>query len=243
MEDENQIVEIPGVNTNEEPELAKDGHVRFSGLMWYNPTFLDITIGGAGGIGSWFTTLISRIGVSSLHLYDMDTIDTTNLGGQLYKTGQVNMSKVEAVRQNVIDFCDTNINTYQRYTEEDGVITPVMVSCFDNMDARKIFFESWASDPDRKLFMDGRMLAESFQIFTVLPGQEDRYRKTLFADSEVEEQACSAKATSHTGAIIGGMMTSIITNFMTNTKLGVPIKEVPFKTGFQISLLTLDVEP
>ena len=93
MEDENQIETIAGVNVNEEPVLAKDGHVRFSGLMWYNPTFLDITIGGAGGIGSWFTTLISRIGVSSLHLYDMDTIDTTNLGGQLYKTGQVNMSK------------------------------------------------------------------------------------------------------------------------------------------------------
>jgi molybdopterin/thiamine biosynthesis adenylyltransferase len=235
MEDNNQIETIAGINVNEEPN--HHNHVRFSDLMWYDPKFLEIAIGGVGGIGSWFATLVSRIGFKSMYLFDMDEIDTTNLGGQLYSADQVGQRKVDAVAHNITQFSSETVNRMDKYTEESAIL-PVMVSCFDNMEARKLFFESWCLDPNRKIFIDGRMVAESFQIFTVLPGQEDRYRETLFEDSEVQEQPCSAKATSHCGAMIGSMMVSILTNYMSNHKLKADIREVPFKVEFEIPLLT-----
>lgn len=242
MEDSNQIETIAGVNVNEEPvkKLESDNHVRFSDLIWYDPSFSDVTVGGAGGIGSWFTTLLARMGIKNIYLYDMDTIDTTNLGGQLYKESQVGTNKAEAVKNNIKSFCGQYINTYEKY-DTQGIITPIMVSCFDNMEARKLFFESWCEQENKMLFIDGRMLAESFQIFGVLPGDEERYKATLFHDSEVEEQPCSAKATSHCGAMIASMMISVLTNYISNMKYNADIKEVPFKLEFEIPLLNLNI--
>lgn len=85
------------------------------------------------------------------------------------------------------------------------------------------------------------MLAESFQIFAVLPGTEDRYRETLFEDSEVQDQPCSAKATSHCGAMISSMMVGILTNYLSNVATNMNIREVPFKTTFEIPLLTFNI--
>lgn len=236
MEDTNQIETIAGVNVNEEPE-QNHNHVRFSDLMWYDPNFLEIIVGGAGGIGSWFATLVSRIGFKSMYLYDMDEIDTTNLGGQLYKESQVGVNKALAVKNNISEFSGSEIYTGGRY-DSNSLISPVMVSCFDSMEARKTFFEGWCEAGDsRQIFIDGRMLAESFQIFVVVPGQEDRYRETLFGDGEVQDQPCSAKATSHCGAMIASMMVTILTNYMSNHKFNADIREVPFKVEVELPLL------
>ena len=194
-----------------------------------------------GGIGSWLSFLLGRMGCH-LYLFDNDEIDETNMGGQLYQSGQIGMSKVEAALNNVYTFSgNSNIETFSKYTEESESC-PIMFSCFDNMKARKLMFENWAAGDDRSIFIDGRMLAESFQIYAVLPGSEDRYRESLFDDSEVEEQPCSAKATSHTAAMISSMMVGIFTNYLSNIKTEMNIREVPFFTSFETHLLTLNLE-
>lgn len=230
------------MEATQEVELKNPRHVRFSELMWYgDPQDTDIIVGGVGGIGSWLSFMLGRIGYN-LYLFDNDEVDETNMGGQLYSSRSVGLNKASAAQQNIIDFSGAvSIETFGRY-EESSDACPVTFSCFDNMLARKTLFENWAAQDDREIFIDGRMLAESFQVYAVLPGQEDRYRETLFDDGEVEEQPCSAKATSHTAAIIGGVMTSIFTNYMSNKKTGMDIREVPFMTTFEIPLLTFNVE-
>lgn len=217
-------------------------HARFSDLMWYSPYNEEtmIIVGGVGGIGSWLSTLLGRAGYS-LFLYDDDEIDETNMAGQLYKVSDIGKYKAQAVKETVWEFSNNaNIELCGRY-EMDSEYCPIMFSCFDNMEARRLLFENWAAGDSRSIFIDGRMLAESFQIYTVTPGNEDRYRETLFDDSDIEEQPCSAKATSHTGAIIAGMMMSILTNHLSNVKLDMDIREVPFKTTFEIPLLTFNL--
>jgi molybdopterin/thiamine biosynthesis adenylyltransferase len=215
-------------------------HARFSELMWYGPTH-DIIVGGVGGIGSWLTMLLGRAGYN-LYLYDDDVIDETNMAGQLYKFTDIGREKATAVKEAVYDYSENaKVEICGRY-EMDSEYCPIMFSCFDNMEARRFMFENWAAADGKSVFIDGRMLAESFQIYAVTPGNEDRYRETLFDDSDVEEQPCSAKATSHTGATIAGMMMSILTNHLSNVKLDMDIREVPFKTTFEIPLLTFNLE-
>jgi molybdopterin/thiamine biosynthesis adenylyltransferase len=219
------------------PKNAK--HTRFSELMWYDPNH-DIIVGGVGGIGSWLAMLLGRAGYR-LHLFDDDTIDETNMAGQLYAIEDIGKNKAVAIAQSIYKYSqNNNVDIYSRYSQESESC-PITFSCFDNMAARKLLFENWAAQEDRSIFIDGRMLAESFQIYAVIKGREEEYRATLFDDGEVVDQPCSAKATSHTGAMIASMMTGILTNHMSNVKLDMNIREVPFMITFEIPLLTFNL--
>lgn len=212
-------------------------HSRFQDALWYNPDFvIRAAIGGVGGIGSWLTLMLSRAGFK-LILYDFDTIDETNMAGQLYPTSAIGGTKTRAITGTCRDFgCENEIIAFGAFTAISHGI-PIMFSAFDNMGARKLFFESWKKQKERQVYIDGRMLAESGQVFFVTPGREAAYEEQLFADGEVKDQPCSMKATSHCGAHIASIMMAGFTNWITNTKLAGDIREVPFKIEFELPLL------
>jgi hypothetical protein len=124
---------------------------------------------------------------------------------------------------------------------------PFMFSCFDNMEARKIMFERWCllyekTKNENMLFVDGRMTADTGQIYFVQPKNIERYKETLFDDSEVEDLACSYKATTHNGAIIAGNMVAGFNNHIANLNLKEHMYEVPFHVNYMLNLLTYEVE-
>lgn len=221
-------------------------HVRFSELPWYDPNFGPgwITVGGAGGIGSWLCALLSRAGYS-LHVWDFDRIDETNFGGQFYLKQFQGKNKAESV----IELCKMlgadQLITNGETVDESSDVSPICFSAFDNMKARKILFELWVKlvnslpEEEKKnaIFVDGRMLAEAGHIYWVTPDKIDVYRTQIFEDSVVADQPCSAKATSHCGAYISSIMMAGFTNWVTNCKLGMDAREVPFKMEFELALL------
>lgn len=215
---------------------------RFKDAEWFKAGPQDIVIGGAGGIGSWLCMFLGRIG-HNLYVYDNDTIDHTNMGGQFYALHQIGLNKAQAALDNARNFSDMSeydVSALQEFTKF-SMISPIVFSCFDNMAARKLMFESWALQEDRELFVDGRMLAETGMVFAVQKGQEDLYRTQLFEDHEVEEAPCSYKATSHCGAFIASLMTAAFNNYLTNRETELPLSTVEFKTVFELSLM--HVEP
>lgn len=211
--------------------------IRFSDAPWAKST-QHIVVGGVGGIGSWAALYLARIG-HHLYMYDMDSIDETNMGGQLYTIAQIGTNKAVATKANIHAFCgdDANVSVYEKYDEAKGVVTPVVFSCFDNMAARKLMFEKWAAYDKRELFVDGRMLAEIGMVFVVQKGQEEEYLKNLFDDSEVKDAPCSFKSTSHCGALIGSLMVSGLNNYLANKSAGNNDRYIPFKTDFALPMM------
>lgn len=213
-----------------------ENHSRFKDAIWYDPTYAAPTIGGAGGIGSWLSFFLARAGYS-LTIFDGDTVDTTNLGGQLYGRQAIGQLKSNATAMLCQLFgADQRVIPLSMFTESHTA-TSIVFSAFDNMKARTLLFNKWAELNERRLFVDGRMLAESGQIFFVQRGEEEKYRSNLFDDKEVKEQPCSMKATSHCGAFIASLMMSGFTNWIANQKFGEEIREVPFKTEFELPLM------
>lgn len=224
-----------------EEKKINNKHARFQDADWYSQRGV-ILIGGAGGIGSWLSLFLGRIG-HELHIYDDDVIDETNMAGQAYMVHQMGVNKAEATINNVRSFCgptDVDLTSYGRFTEESEAC-PIMFSCFDNMAARKLMFEKWCSLPDRVIFIDGRMQAENGMVYTVIPGREEAYRSTLFEDSEVQEQPCSYKATSHCGALIASFMTSSLNNHFSNLHHGFEARVVDFELVFNLPLFNFEV--
>lgn len=56
---------------------------RFKDAPWFPKEETNVVIGGAGGIGSWLSLLISRAGFFPI-VYDFDILEEHNLAGQLY---------------------------------------------------------------------------------------------------------------------------------------------------------------
>ena len=211
---------------------------RFKEAAWFGMNELPVVVGGVGGIGSWVALLLSRTGCN-LIIYDMDIVEEINMAGQLYSTDSIDQLKIDAVTDIVDKFSPgTEIDSFEEYDEE-GMVTPIMFSCFDNMKARKQMFENWKKQEDRELFIDGRLLAEHYQVFAVRKGQEEEYEKHLFSDDEVEEAPCSYKQTSHYAAGIASKMVACYTNYLA-LKAEDETAEVPFYHEFMGKIFYLE---
>jgi hypothetical protein len=96
------------------------------------------------------------------------------------------------------------------------------------------------------LFIDGRLAAESFQIFCIRGDDTvniDRYEKEyLFSDEEAEAELCSYKQTSYCANMIGSYIVNLYTNFIANTLNPIIKRDLPFKTYYDASLMYLKTE-
>ena len=143
----------------------------------------------------------------------------------------------------LVDFSEYYEYTALEKFEKNSNVTPYVFTGFDNIASRELMFNQWLKLKDRELFVDGRLLAESFEIFVVTKEKgEDRYRKYLFPDDEVPDLACTAKATTHCGAMVASMMVGVMNNYLTNKECEEDIRDVPFHMIFDMSLFNLEIK-
>ena len=230
---------------------------RFKDAPWFPKEETAIIVGGAGGIGSWLSLLLSRAGFYPI-VYDYDRLEEHNLAGQLYTKldAENNTLKVDALKGLCKNFADTDITVMnERYTK-DSMSHHYVMSAFDNMQARKDMFEAWCDyvrewqeengilditkeiegDIDIPIFIDGRLTAEQMQIFCVTPKNISKYKEHLFDDSEVEDAPCTMKQTSHSAAMIASHMVGFFTNHMTNNAEKDITRVLPFLWEYFIPL-------
>ena len=218
--------------------ITNNRTARFSALPWTPLADNEqVIIGGAGGIGSWLAVMLGRL-QCNIVIYDSDDINEVNLGGQLFRASDIGQGKSYIVARTVQEFTG-KIPTNRDFYDAGSAKTPYMFSAFDNMAARKTMFARWKEMAGRELFVDGRMLAENMQVFAVTRENEHIYEAVhLFDDSEVDDAACTSKATSHCGSMIASLMTSVYTNYLANIRYESDIREVPFEIKFDIETMT-----
>jgi hypothetical protein len=191
---------------------------RFRDASWFeliDKITTPVVIGGAGGIGSWLTLFLSRI----------------NLAGQLYRIGDIRENKAVATSHIVKEFSGyTKVHPQREKYIESSLFGPIMFSAFDNMEARKVMFNNWrreivVGNEDNIVFIDGRLLAEQYQVFCVTDKTADEYEeKHLFNDSEVEDANCSYKQTTHFAASCAATMVQVFTQWlMRHNKHNMPV--------------------
>lgn len=223
-----------------------DYNARFKDAPWYKKQ--RVLIGGVGGIGSWLSLLLAR-GGHELYMFDPDVIEKSNIGGQLYARAQVGMKKVVAVKNNIQHYADTSagINVFEQPFTEKSPYVPIMFSCFDNMAARKVFFDRWkenlkaAPRNEVQCFIDGRLEAETAIIYCVrTPEEAELWEKEWFPDEKVANAPCTFRATSHNAAIIAGMMTGVFNNVITNFERKMEERIVPYKVNYELPTFTFE---
>ena len=240
VEDVDEILDTPIISeTKSKP--VKVQYSRFKGADWFEIVQeQEIILAGLGGIGSYVNFALSRLGPRALYLFDDDRFESHNMSGQFVSKNDINKFKVEVAKNYSYNFSNYNPYIYpQKYIKDECMKTKVMICGFDNMKARKDFYESWKSNiiPENAheyLFIDGRLLAEEYQIIC-LTGDDVFYqaeyeRDFLFSDEEVVEVDCTMKQTSHMAMLIGAEMTKYFINFCNNLSPHNFPRRLPFYT-------------
>lgn len=214
------------------PTLLEDNTtVRFSGATWYNEIRKSrVILAGVGGIGSNTAFQIARMCPEVLYMYDDDVVESSNMSGQLFSKANIGEFKVNAIVRMIKEYTSANsiYAVAEKYTETSET-SDIMICGFDNMKARKVFFNSWVrhvssknqEDKKKCLFIDGRLSVDTLQVLCI-QGDDDyniqRYTKQyLFDDSEAEETICSLKQTTYMACMISSMIVNLFTNFIANT--------------------------
>lgn len=242
---ENQHLEIPPI-----AEEAHDETARFSGAEWFNKIQeKTIIVGGAGGISSNTIFQLARVHPKSIYIFDDDTVEEVNLAGQMFNNNSVGKKKVDAIATIVRDFCryESIFAMPERYTE-DSFTADIMLCGFDNMKARKVFFNNWCKHVDKQkdkskcLFIDARLSFDTLQVFTITGDDEfnkTRYEKEfLFSDEEADETICSLKQTTFMACMIASFIVNNVVNFCAN-EITPMIKQLPFFIEYDSNLMYL----
>ncbi len=252
LESEHQ--EIP---VNSQTITVDETTSRFSGAIWYEQIQQQtVTLAGVGGIGSYVGFLLGRLKPQRLIIYDPDRVETVNMSGQLYGQTDVGNYKSVALANMVRNYANyNNIVALNDRFEANSEATDIMICGFDNMTARRTFYEKWKqrvlsySDRDNRkkcLFIDGRLAAEEFQVLSI-QGDDERAMaeyedKWLFSDAEAEETICSYKQTTFMANMIASVMVNVFVNFVANQCGPIIDRDVPFFISYDASTMFTKVE-
>lgn len=160
-----------------------------------------VTLIGAGGIGATTAIALAKMGISGLVVYDMDSVGTENLATQLHRLSDVGKFKVDAISNAISTYANdvTVFPRVERVTAQTKFDTRFVICAVDNIHTRQ---EVWRSVqyPIVRYFIDARMSAEEFHLYTVDLKSDDavkRYNDMIWQESDetVPELACTMKST------------------------------------------------
>lgn len=235
--------EIP---LNSKSLLIDETTSRFSSAIWYDAIKnKKVILAGVGGIGSYVGFLLARMKVSQLFIFDPDVVEIANMSGQLYASTDVSMYKVAALSRMIGSYAGYyGVYAIPEKFTEDYSASDIMICGFDNMEARKVFFNVWHNHVNSKpaeerkncLFIDGRLAAEEFQVLCI-KGDDvyniERYNKEfLFSDREADETICSYKQTTFMANMIASVMVNLFVNFVANQCEPLIDRDLPFYTTY-----------
>ena len=246
----------PLIPLNSPTLLLDESTTRFSGAEWFNEIQKkSIIIAGCGGIGSNLVFQLARMVPASMVLYDDDTVEMVNMAGQLFARNDIGMAKVTAIANMITAY--TNMQNIYAIQGKFGPTTEagdIMMCGFDNMDARRTFFERWLEHVEDKpleeqkncLFLDGRLSLDTLQVLCIAGDDRfniNRYRSEfLFSDEEAEHTVCSMKQTTYLACMIGSVMTNLFTNFCANLLDPIIPYDLPFFTEYDAQNMIFKTE-
>ena len=175
---------------------------------------------GCGAIGSSAANQLCRMGAENFVLYDMDKVETPNIGVSQYghsHIGQHKTSALNSILKDINPSCEiTEMSEYFKtfmYYNEDDIIILGFDSMKSRLEAMKICLSYKGFNP--KLLIDGRMGAEHYQQYTFVKPTLKEYQKSWYSDEEGSPEPCNMKATSYCSNMSGSFIANTVRKVLT----------------------------
>lgn len=172
----------------------------------------NITLIGAGGIGSNVVPLLSIMGFNYLSVYDGDVLEPHNLSTTAYPASALDQTKAFTAANIFQQYNGVAADAHGMWSIGDS-LTPKVIMGPDNMEVRRDVYEQWVGQEDRELLVDLRMGALALEIITVTP-EHDHFMDTYAASDDIADEVCTAKHTIFTGSLAASFGVNQIFNIL-----------------------------
>lgn len=175
---------------------------------------------GVGSVGSWLVEFLCRIGVRDIEVWDDQSVASDNLPYSRYLPEHIGMYKVEALRQ-IMKSLGVELAVHrERYTAQVDYRNASIVSCVDDMDARRIIWEMVKRQRvSIDLLCDTRAARAYVEVLSIAPCDAKdvhRYEAMLFPNEEAILQTCGEHSIAFASSRAAGIVAANLTQFWTN---------------------------
>lgn len=191
---------------------------------------------GCGAIGSSVAIELTRLGATSMMLYDFDAIEEANLGVSIYTTQDIKQKKIIALSSHLraisptiqLELIDAVIDIKSTLKIKT---TDIIVLAFDNMASRMAVAINTIKHAPLAI-IDGRMGAEVLQVYSFLKPTVEEYEQYWYPDKIGEQEPCNSKATPYCSNLAGSIISNLIKRIVRQ-------EPVPTKVLFDFTKLTM----
>lgn len=170
---------------------------------------LRVAVVGAGGIGSWTTLLLAKMGVPRIDVYDFDVVEEANLASQVYTRQWLGTPKVAALARIVgEDVVRPHLERFERVPRYANIV----VAAVDNMTTRGEIWDHIKGEMSVWRYFDARMGGQVYRLLSVRPYRfEDvayyERPENLHTDEDSAPDVCSERAICFNTAAVAAHIT------------------------------------
>jgi len=188
-------------------------HVRHSGIYNIDP-YDVVTVIGCGGIGAITAITLAKMGFMNLRLFDAESIEEENVATQFHPKIRLGQQKVLSVANAIFEHDPAvAVDYYPVQVDMDTDIGANYIVCtVDSIASRKAVWEAAKKSQGWMYYLDARMGAQVFQLYSVYYNEMGWYDQRIneVNEDDIPDLPCTEKATIYTAmgaaAFIGATM-------------------------------------
>ena len=212
---------------------------------FFNPTQIkeEIHIIGCGAIGSTVAEMLTRLGFTSLYLYDFDKVSDHNITNQMFRMKDIGKLKVDALEEILTDINpDIKINKHPEGWNEYTRLSGIIFLAVDNIELRKQIVESMMYNNAVKYVTDCRMALTDAQTYAADWSDASAITSVLSTMQFTSEEAKAATPVSACGTSLSvtptvRMIVSLCVANLINFLKGKPYNKVLIADSFAMNIV------
>lgn len=210
MDDPNYVRRV-WIDAAEYPEFYRQ-------LQFFDPSIhhASVIVVGAGGIGSWVTLLLAKMGLRKITVYDTDKVAPHNLSTTCYEPGHVGLLKVGALQDVVKNSTGTTISIHASHYKGGKLSADILISAVDSTKAREVLVTA-ARTYKIPFFVDGRIGGENIRVYALRPGdpkEYDDYISSLPKPGFESELPCTGQQVIDVGLTTASFMVRAVRQYL-----------------------------
>ena len=167
---------------------------------------VQVTMVGAGGIGSPTAGTLAKMGFSGFQIFDDDKLERHNLPSQFYMPDDLGKDKVVALKEMIRRFSpSTRVEIYSEKYEGDRPLSGIVISAVDSMASRQTIWQAVKGNSDVPFYVEARTGFPVIRLYAFDPSDSESgewYEQMLYPDAGALDAPCTARSIMHLGMAV-----------------------------------------